>query len=214
MGRSVALVIGTALLVLAGFLFREAWRVNRWFDDLQKEEILNSKADLSKQEGYVIPFSLEQRAPLGVWIDVEVPKTVPSCEEARGLLKQINGRISVVDSNDQIVWKKEFSDEYIRCSETGSGAYSLFLARTVPMPEGSYMLNLDVNEPAPALAEATHVVRGRYTVCGCMARGALVAGLAGCVIGGIGITIIAAVVVITLKRRKKTSTKQSADRTD
>jgi hypothetical protein len=202
MGRSIAAVIGIGLLVLAGFLFSEAWRIYRWFDNLQTEEILNSKADLSKQKGYVIPFSLEQEAPLGLWIGVEVPKTVPSCEEARGLLKQINGRISVVDPNKQIVWKAKLSDKYISCSETSSGGYSLLMAPTVPMREGSYMLTLDVNEPATALAEIRHVVTGGYSVCSCMVTGALVAGLAGWVIGGIGATIVAVVAAMWRKSRK------------
>jgi hypothetical protein len=203
--RILATILGAALLLGALDLFLEAHQAFQLVEQWREAEPVRMEVDLSKAGKYSGVFHHTYPGAHGVWIHLETTPALPWGRDYSKIFDGLEARLSLIDNRGKLVQMVEWA------SEETSGT---ILTLDPTAEQGDYGLVLEVVEPALGLKDIRQELTGSYMMSGMEVLPAAMIRLAGIVVGGIGITIIAVVVVITLKRRKKTSTKQSADRTD
>jgi hypothetical protein len=206
-GRIVAGVVAVTLLVLAVRLFSEASKVYQWFRELGKAEPVNMEVDFSKPGRYLGLYRKKYYCPHGVWLHLKSDQGASS-EEKTGLgkLEGLEGKISVIDSNGQVVMTQDFTDaDFFEGSFSEEGGACPTLRVDFTLKEGDFRLAVDVVEAAVGLKNTHQILKARYVMCGIDVLPAAIMRLTGVVAGGVGVTIIAVIVVRALKRRKKTS---------
>jgi hypothetical protein len=211
--RIVAGVVATALLSLGIWLFREGGKGISEFRAMSALEPIRMDADFSKRGKYSFSLPGFRCKPDGLLLSLEFDAA--GLEDDALRLEGLRYKVYFADDRQEVkgsvevtgasTYKFSSSDDRMRVAK-----FSLLYPRLT----GDLAVCVDIIEPLKSLQNRHQILTAQYLICGLEVIPAAIIRLAGIVAGGIGITIIAAVVVITLKRRKRTSTKQSTDGTD
>jgi hypothetical protein len=211
--RIVAGVVAAALVSLGIYLFREGGKGISEFRAMLALEPIRMEVDFSKRGKYSFSLPRFRYKPHGLLLGLEFDAT--GLEEHALRLEGLRYKVYFADNSQEVKGSVEV---------TGASAYKFDsfddrmrvakFSLLYPGLKGDLGVSVDIIEPLKSLQERHQILTAQYSICGLEVIPAAIIRLAGIVVGGIGITIIAVVVVMTLKRIKRTSTKQSADITD
>lgn len=211
-GRIIATFLAAIFVVLAVRLFMGANKAYDWFEQLKKAEPLSMQVDFSKTGRYSAPFHQTYYSLHGLLLCLKSPSGDQRDNDGLKTLEGVQGKISITDANGRVLTVRDFSaDDFSKPSLSDEhDVYAEFILHT-KRGIGDFTFTVDVEKPAASISNGHQLLTGRYIMCGLELVGAAIMKLGGIVAAGIGMAIVAGVVVTTLKHRKRTATKQSAD---
>ncbi|MHC4266151.1 MAG: hypothetical protein ACYSUK_09490 [Planctomycetota bacterium] len=183
------------------------------FYELRKGEPIRLDVDLSKTGNYSTTF--DNVAFHGIYLEVVMEEESDSYEELLKYINGIKGSYSVVDPNGKIWIEQDFSEFDFSHQKLFSEPprIVLYLGRKMGvgyMPEYQNLtFNLNIDQPAPALAGIEHKLIGRNFLCGLEKFVMYLCIIFGSITLGICFLIVLIIIIVTKKCRKKSGLMQS-----
>ena len=162
-GLIIVTVVTVAFLLGTVYLFTEACRCNRQFDQWVTAEPVRMKVDLSKPGTFIGKFHQTCQSAHGQYLYIE-PAGKEESENLFALLQDVDATIRITDVDGDEVLKTGLD-----LDSDGMGNIEpdhLGVAYFYPFPKGGYTLTLTVHKGTEASDASDVALVGRYALCG------------------------------------------------
>jgi hypothetical protein len=196
-------IIALLLFALSLFYFFQAKKAHDWVSRVKKAEPIHLNADLSKVGSHSITFHKIYKGM--ILLAVVIEKEITSNEEMWGYIYGIEGSYSLVDPNGNALIEDNFFAGDFSYDEMYSEPSMIFSVIDSTPDVQNLTFNLNIKEPAPAMADIEHKIVGRY-ILDLEPVVVYVYIVFGSTVLGISLIITISIIIITKKRRKKQTT--------